>query len=74
MPFKDQLLVDAIAPPILAILWLVLSRGWAHGVQGAELTERTKKRQTLEFFVVLALLYILMFTATLYLHFRSATS
>ena len=74
MPFSQQLLLDAIAPPILAVVWFVLSRGWAHAVQGSEVSERTKKRQFLSFFVVLTLLYILMFTTTLYLHFRVATS
>ena len=74
MSFSQQLLLDAIAPPILAVLWFVFSRGWAHAVQGAEVSERTKRRQFLGLFVVLALLYVLMFTTTLYLHFRGPNS
>ena len=74
VPFNNQLLLDTVAPPIIATIWFVLSRGWAHAVQGAEVSKQTKKRQAIGFFVVLGLLYILMFTATLYLHFRVASS
>jgi len=53
-------------------VWFIFSRGWAHAVQGLEVSERTKKRQVRGFFVVLALLYIVMVTATLYLRFHCA--
>jgi len=71
MPFSQQLLLDCIAPVALAALWFVFSRGWAHAVQGVEVSGQTKKRQARGFLVVLGGLYVLMFGATLYLHFGS---
>ena len=69
MPLAQQYLLDLIAPPIIATLWWMLSRGWATAVEADEISDRTKKRQRFGFFFVLALIYALMFGATTYLHF-----
>jgi len=52
MPFSQQLFLDCIAPVAGTALWFVFSRGWAHAVQGAEVSAQTKKRQARGFFVV----------------------
>jgi len=41
----------------MAFLFKFRAAGWAHTVQGETLSETTKKRQKLEFWVVLGLLY-----------------
>ena len=65
----QQYLLDVAAPPVIAGVWWVFSRGWAEGVQGGQVSTETKNRQQTEFVVVLALLYLLMFGTTTYLHF-----
>ncbi|MGA6983812.1 MAG: hypothetical protein WBZ11_19820 [Candidatus Sulfotelmatobacter sp.] len=69
MPLARQYLLNTVAPPVLAGLWWVFSRGWATAVQGGEVSERTRKRQKWGLIVVLVLIYVLMFGATTYLHF-----
>ena len=69
LPFLQQLILDAIAPPVLAVIWLGLSRGWAGVVQRGNLSEMTKDRQRVEFWIVLSVLYLMMFGITLYHHF-----
>ena len=69
MTLVQQYLMDMVAPPIIASLWWVFSRGWAIAVQAGTVSDRTRIRQKSGFFLVLALLYVLMFGATTYLHF-----
>lgn len=69
LSFPLQLMLDAIAPPILTVIWLGLSRGWAGIVQGGNVSEMTKDRQHVEFWIVLSVLYVIMFGVTLYHHF-----
>lgn len=61
--------MDLVAPPIIAALWWVFSRGWAVAVQGGVVSNRTRNRQKFRFFVVLGVLYALMLGATTYLNF-----
>jgi hypothetical protein len=65
----QQFLLDLIAPPVLACLWWLGSRGWAQQVQGGQVSDQTRNRQKVEFVIVLSCLYLLMFGTTLYLHF-----
>ena len=69
MPLMQQYLLDLIAPPVLATLWWFFSRGSATVLQGGSVSERTKRREKMGFFVVLTLAYLLMFGGTTYLHF-----
>lgn len=69
MSIGQQYVVDLVAPPVLAALWWVFSRGWAAAVQDGEVSDRTRRRQRMEFFVVLSLVYALMLGATTYLNF-----
>ena len=69
MTIAQQYVMDLVVPPIAAVLWWTFSRGWAAAVQGGNVSDRTRKRQKTEFFVVLGLLYALMLGATTYLNF-----
>jgi hypothetical protein len=69
MPLTQQYLLDLVAPPVGACLWWLFSRGNALTLQGGNVSERTKKREKIGFFVVLALAYLIMFGGTTYLHF-----
>jgi len=69
MPLWQQYLLDLIAPPVGASIWWLFSRGTATAIQGGTVSERTRKRERIGFFVVLVLAYLLMFGGTTYLHF-----
>ncbi len=69
MSLMQQLLLDLLAPPVLAGLWWLGSRGWASAVQGAQVSNQTRSRQKVGFVVVVTALYLLMFGTTIYLRF-----
>jgi hypothetical protein len=69
MSLWQQLLLDLIAPPVLACLWWLGSRGWAWTVQGGQVSDQTRDRQKIGFVVVLVGLYGLMFGTTAYINF-----
>lgn len=56
-PLLFQIVLALVLPGAVAAGWKFLARGWAHGVQGSELSEATLRRQRLEFRVLLAVLY-----------------
>lgn len=66
LPIDEQILLDLIVPPVGSALWLMMSRGWASTVQGGTISERTKKRQKAEFWIILSAVYLLMFGITIY--------
>jgi hypothetical protein len=66
LPIPQLILLDLVAPPIIAGIWWVMSRGWAGAVQGGSTSENTKQRQAKEFWVVLTLLYLMAFGVTMY--------
>jgi len=66
LPMAQQILLDIVAPPILAVIWWLKSRSWAQTVQGENVSERTKARQKKEFWILLAVVYLLMFGTTFY--------
>jgi hypothetical protein len=66
LPIYQQLLLDLIAPPVVAGLWWALSRGWALTVQGDSISEKTRVRQARLFWIVLILFYLVMFCTTIY--------
>lgn len=59
-PLWQQALFFLLAPPIMALLIRVLSRGWANILQGGNVSEKTMKRQRLEFWVVLIFMYVML--------------
>ena len=69
-PVWQQALFFLLAPPIMALLIRLLSRGWANIVQGGKVSEKTVKRQKLEFWVVLCFMYVMLFCIFLYGHLR----
>lgn len=66
LPISQQILLDLIAPPVLAAVWRFKASGWARAVQGGKVSEETRDRQRMEFWVVLILSYLVMFGVTLY--------
>jgi hypothetical protein len=68
MSLMQQFLLDLVAPPIGACLWWLGSRGWGLTVQGGRVTDQTRNRQKIGFFVLLAVLYLGMFGTTIYIH------
>ena len=47
-------------PPVMALLVGVLSRGWASIVQGGNVSGATRKRQKMEVWIVLCLMYAMV--------------
>ena len=68
-PLWNQLVTDLLAPPVLAVLWWILSRGWAASVQGGSISQTTRRRQAVGFWLVLALAFAAMISVTLYGYF-----
>ncbi len=68
-PLWKQLLTDLLVPPVLAVLWWTLSRGWAASVQGGSVGQRTRRRQAVGFWLVLAVAFAAMISITLYGYF-----
>lgn len=52
---SQTLMVVLFGPPCIAGVWWLLSHGWGKTVQGGSVSERTKKRQRVEFWVLLVL-------------------
>jgi hypothetical protein len=69
-PLWQQALFFVLAPLIMALLIRALSRGWANVVQGGNVSEKTLKRQKLEFWIVLCFMYVMLFCIFLYGHLR----
>jgi hypothetical protein len=59
-PLWERALFFLLAPPIMALLIRLLSRRWAYIVQGGNLSEKTVRRQRLEFVIVLCSMYVIL--------------
>ena len=68
-PLYKQITMDVLAPPILAALTWLFSRGWAGSIQGGAVTDETRDRQAHTFWIVLAVLYVVMISITAYGYF-----
>jgi len=66
IPLYQQFLLDLCAPPIMTCLWWLMSRGWARTIQGSDVSEQTKHRQSKGFWIVLGSGYLIMFGGTIY--------
>lgn len=69
LSFWQQVLMIILVPPIAAVAWAAFSRGWANTVQGGKISERTRKRQKVEFWAVLAFGYVMLFAIFVNAHF-----
>ena len=58
-PLIEQILIFVLGPPIMASLFWLRARGWAKTIQGESVSETTKRRQKIEFWVLLSLMYLL---------------
>ncbi len=68
-PIGEQLAILIAGPPLMASLIWLMSRGWATSVQGGTVSEKTKRRQRLEFWIVLIAMYVIGFCMALYAWF-----
>lgn len=69
-PLWEQALFFLLAPPIMALLIRLLSRGWANIVRGGNVSEKTIKRQRVEFWIVLIFMYVMLACIFGYAHLR----
>ena len=65
-PLWEQVAIVIIGPPFMACVWWVFSRGWAKTVQGGIASDKTKRRQKVEFWGLMIIMYTLTFGMTLY--------
>jgi hypothetical protein len=65
-PLGEQLAILLLGPPIMAGLIWFMSRGWALFVQGGVASDRTKRRQKVEFWIVLVVMYAIGIGMALY--------
>jgi len=65
-PIGEQLAILIAGPPLMASLIWLMSRGWATSVQTGTVSKRTKRRQKLEFWIVLVAMYVIGLSMALY--------
>jgi hypothetical protein len=65
-PIWEQFLIFVLGPPAMASLCWLMSRGWAHTIQGVVVSDRTKQRQMGEFWVLLIVMYLFSAAVVLY--------
>jgi hypothetical protein len=70
LPLGEQLIIFLIGPPVMAVLWWLASRGFGTVAQGGEVSDRTKRRQRVEFWLLLLLMYLLGFGIFIYASLR----
>jgi hypothetical protein len=69
-PIWEQIAIVLIGPPVMACAWWILSRGWARIVQGGTTSEKTKRRQKVEFWGLLIAMYAVTLGMTLYANMK----
>jgi|HubBroStandDraft_1064217.scaffolds.fasta_scaffold663430_2 hypothetical protein len=69
-PLWEQLIILILGPPIMTALWWFAARGWALTVQGGTASSKTKRRQKVEFYVVLVVMYVVGLGMALYAWLR----
>jgi hypothetical protein len=65
-PLWEQIAIVICGPPVMTCAWWILSRGWARGIQGGIVSETTKRRQKIEFWCLLAAMYIVTLGMSFY--------
>jgi hypothetical protein len=66
LPLTQQLLLDLLVPPVGALVWSHMVRGWATAIQGGVGIAKTRQRQKREFWAILIAAYVIMFGITIY--------
>jgi hypothetical protein len=66
LPTSQLILLDILAPPIIAGAWWLMSGGLAGVIQGGSRSSETKARQTREFWILLILIYLMAIGVTIY--------
>jgi hypothetical protein len=61
----ESLLFILIFPPVGAILWWLMSKGWAATIQGGTISASTRKRQQILFWVLMAAAYVVEFVGVM---------
>jgi hypothetical protein len=56
------------APPCLALLTWLMTRGWKLMMMGSRSTSRTAAWQKYDFWIILGILYVVMFAAAIIEH------
>jgi hypothetical protein len=69
-PLWQQILFFVLAPPIMALIIRILSRGWANIAQEGNVSETTRDRQKMEFWGVLIFMYLMVGCIFLYADLR----
>ena len=65
-PLLEQILIFVLGPPIMACLFWLKARGWAETVQGSCVSDTTKRRQKVEFWVLLLVMYLFSLCCVIY--------
>ena len=65
-PLWEQLTIGIFMPPVMALLFKFMARGWAMTVQGGTVSQKTKRRQRIEFWGMLVAMYLLMWGMFIY--------
>lgn len=66
LPLWQIVCLDVFAPPIGTALWWLMSRGFASAVQGGQVKDNVKRRQRVEFFVLLIAAYVVAIGMTIW--------
>lgn len=66
LPTTELILLDLVAPPVIAGLWWIMSRSWGGIVQGGSTSKETRIRQFQGFWALLIFLYLMAVGTTLY--------
>ena len=65
-PLWEQLAIGFVGPPIMAIIFRFMAREWAMTVQGGTVSQKTEKRQRIEFWGMLIAMYLLVWGMFIY--------
>jgi len=66
LPLYQQILLAVFFPPVGAVFWWLMSRGLASAAQGGAVNQRTERRQKIEFWVLLLIVYAMSFAIIIY--------
>ena len=66
LPLWQIICLDLVVPPVGTALWWLMSRGFASAVQGGAATSSTKRRQRMEFWILLISTYAVAFAVTVW--------
>lgn len=65
-PLWEQVAIGILGPPIMAILFRYMARGWAMTVQRGSVSQKTQERQKFEFWAMLIIMYLVVWGTFIY--------